>query len=62
LGKGRLRDLFFGAGTRKEKEEVTFLKKSNQKTFIPPAFEWPKSGRSKAGDDQKFFGYFFSKK
>jgi len=45
------------------REEVTFFeKKVTKKTLIPPAFERPQYGRSTAGNNQKFFGYFFSKK
>jgi hypothetical protein len=40
------------------KKEVTFLKKSNQKTFA----NWPPGGSTSAVQDQKFFGYFFEKK
>jgi hypothetical protein len=39
-----------------------FEKKLRKKLFKSKAFEWPQYGRSNAGENQKFFGYFFSKK
>jgi hypothetical protein len=38
-----------------------FFEKSNQKTFAPPAFEWPQYGRSKAGGAKAFCALFFKK-
>jgi hypothetical protein len=41
------------------KYEVTFLKKSNQKTFGPAGCG---NGQANAHQSRSFFGYFFSKK
>jgi hypothetical protein len=38
-----------------EKTSTSFLKKSSKKLLIPPAFEWPQFGHSKAGDNQESF-------
>jgi hypothetical protein len=38
------------------------LKKRSKKLLIPPAFERPKFGRSKAVVNKSFFGSFFAKK
>jgi hypothetical protein len=43
----------------KQKQDVTFLKKSNQKTFVYGR-RW--RGRCHSPQDQKFFASFFQKK
>jgi len=46
--------------TSEDKER--FLKKARKNFSLPPAFERPQYGRSKAGGIKSFFGYFFFKK
>jgi len=48
-----------GSLSQEGKEAVTFFeKKVTKKTSIPPAFEWPKFGRSKAGGTKSFCALF----
>jgi len=47
---------------KKEKRRSSFLKKRTKKLLLALAVEGAQFGRSKAGDNQKFFGSFFQKR